>query len=87
MFSGRANRHAAHGGRRRTRSSSRHRADQEAIWSEGHHGQIETHPLQAQLRELYGEEKPDDTDIVQAMKAAKLKHFTSVKDQRRPDDI
>ena len=58
------------------------------IWGEGHHGQIATHPRQVQLRELQQVDEPDDTDIVESLRArnkeAQVRYFTSVKD-RRPD--
>lgn len=58
------------------------------LWGEGHHGQIATHPRQVQLRELQQVDEPDDTDIVESLRArdkeAQVKYFTSVKD-RRPE--
>jgi hypothetical protein len=57
------------------------------LWGEGHHGQIATAPLQVQLKELYHEDEPDDTDIVESLrarnKAAEAKYFTSVRKQPR----
>lgn len=56
------------------------------IWGEGHHGQIATHPRQAQLRELQQVDEPDDGDIVESLRArqreAEVRYFTSVRDQR-----
>jgi hypothetical protein len=55
------------------------------LWGEGHHGQIAVHPLQAKLKELGQVDVPDDSDIVEALrarnKAAEVKYFTTVRNQ------
>lgn len=56
------------------------------LYGEGHHGQLATHPFQAQLRELNQIEEADNQDIIEALKSrnheAKMKYFTKVSQKR-----
>ncbi|OHT10002.1 hypothetical protein TRFO_20906 [Tritrichomonas foetus] len=59
------------------------------LWGVGHHGQIAIHPLQAQLAELNQVDEPDDTDVVESIRArsklAELKYFTNVTQNKEID--